>query len=74
MKDRHMITPDDLDEWLRRPQWHRFASSFSANSNKTMEVDSTVREGQVFRVTDHGEAKFIGADKAAAIATYNDAP
>jgi hypothetical protein len=72
MKGRHTITPDELDEWLRRPQWQTFASSFSSTSNKALEVDAAA-DGRVFRVMDHGETKFVGTDKAAAIAAYNAA-
>jgi hypothetical protein len=70
---RHTVTQAELDEWLRTPQWQRFASSFSAISNKGLEIDAAAPE-RVFRVLDHGETKFIGADMAAAIAAYNDAP
>ena len=38
---RHTITLADLDEWLRTPQWRRFASSFSSGSNKGLEVDAS---------------------------------
>lgn len=74
MKGRHTITQEELDEWLRRPQWQAFARSFSAVSHKTLEIDSTVSDGRVFRVTDHGETVFLGGDKATAIAAYNEAP
>ena len=70
---RHTITPDELDEWLRSPQWKNFSSSFSSTSEKRLEVDAAA-DVRVFRVTDHGETKFLGADKAAAIAAYNEAP
>lgn len=73
MKGRHTITEAELDTWLRTPQWQTFARSFSNTSLKALEIDAT-REGPVFRVTDHGDTKFIGADRAAAIAAYNDAP
>lgn len=74
MKVRHTITSDELDEWLRRPQWQAFARSFSAVSHKALEIDGAVgSSGLVFRVTDHGETKFLGTDKAAAIAAYNEA-
>lgn len=72
MKERHTITLDELDEWLRRPQWQTFASSFSCDSNKGLEVDAA-SDGPVFRVFDHGETTFIGTDKVAAIAAYNAA-
>lgn len=72
MKGRHTITLDELDEWLRRPQWQTFASSFSRDSNKGLEIDAA-SEGPVFRVFDHGETKFLGTDKAAAVAAYNAA-
>lgn len=74
MTERHMITLDELDEWLRRPQWQAFARSFSDFSHKALELDAAVSGGPVFRVTDHGETKFLGTDKAAAIAAYNEAP
>lgn len=74
MKGRHTITQNELDEWLRRPQWHTFARSFSDFSHKALEIDGAASEGPVFRVTDHGETRFVGADRVAAIAAYNDAP
>ena len=73
MKGRHTITQAELDEWLRKPQWEAFARSFSGTSHKTLEIDTT-SECRVFRVKDHGETTFIGADSAAAIAAYNEAP
>jgi hypothetical protein len=73
MKERHTITSDELDEWMWRPQWQTFASSFDAVSNKKLELDAAA-DNLVFRVTDHGETKFLGTDKAAAIVAYNDAP
>ena len=74
MSGKHTITAAELDEWMRRPQWHVFARSFSSASHKALELDSAAPSGPVFRVTDHGETKFLGTDKAAAIAAYNDAP
>lgn len=74
MKGRHTITPGELDEWLHRPQWQTFARSFSNVSQKAMEIDGAASAGLVFRVTDHGETKFLGTDRAAALAAYNDAP
>lgn len=73
MTGRHTITANDLDEWLRRPQWQAFARSCSNVSHKAMEIDAAASDGPVFRVTDHGETTFLGADKAAAIAAYNAA-
>lgn len=73
MNGRHTTTVEDLDEWLRRPRWQTFASSFSSVSDKALELDAAA-DNLVFRVTDHGETKFLGADKAAAIAAYNEAP
>lgn len=69
---RHIVTQDEFDDWLRRPQWQTFASSFSVDSNKTFEIDGAAH-GWMFRVTDHGETVFLGCDKAAAIAAYNKA-
>lgn len=66
---RHTINAVELDEWLRRPQWQMFASSAGPDTNKRFEVDT----GGVFRVTDHGETIFLGADKIAAIDAYNSA-
>ena len=74
MKGRHTITEAELDEWLRRPQWKDFARSFSSVSQKALDIDAAASNGLVFRVIDHGETKFLGTDKAAAIAAYNDAP
>ena len=73
MKGRHTIKESELDEWLRRPHWQTFARSFSSVSHKALEIDAAT-EGPIFRVTDHGDTKFVGADRAAAIAAYNDAP
>jgi len=73
MKGRHTITASELDEWLRRPQWQAFARSCSNVSNKALEVDAAASDGPVFRVVDHGETKFLGTDKAAAIDAYNAA-
>ncbi len=70
---RHTITVDELDKWLRSPQWQSFASSGGLGSHKKLEVDQTP-DGPVFRVQDHGEIKFLGADMAAAISAYNKAP
>jgi hypothetical protein len=70
---RHTITPDELDEWLRRPQWQTFARSGSAVSNKKLEIDAATNGPVVFRVTDHGETRFLGTDAAAAITAYNAA-
>ena len=69
---RHTITAEELDEWLRMPQWHTFASSGSDVSHKRLQIDAG-SDGPVFRVTDHGETKFLGTDRSAAIAAYNDA-
>lgn len=73
MKGRHTVTLDELDEWMRRPQWQTFARSFSNVSHKTMEFDGACGGPAVFRVTDHDEIKFLGADKTAAVAAYNNA-
>lgn len=70
---RHTIKQSDLDEWLRTPQWQLYASCCGRGTNKTLEVDAA-SGGPVFRVRDHGETKFLGADKAAAVAAYNEAP
>lgn len=72
MKGRHTITQNELDEWMRRPQWQTFARSFSNVSRKSLEIDGSTGPA-VFRVTDHEEIKFIGTDMTAAIAAYNDA-
>jgi hypothetical protein len=69
---RHTITSDELDKWMVMPQWVTFARSSSSVSHKVFEIDATAPD-IVFRVTDHGETKFIGTDKAAAIAAYNAA-
>lgn len=73
MTKRHTITPNELDEWLRRPQWQVFARSCSSESRKSLEVDAASPSGPVFRVVDHGETLFIGMDRVAAIDTYNAA-
>ena len=72
MKGRHMITAAELDEWMVMPQWVTFARSSSSVSHKVFEIDATAPD-IVFRVTDHGDVKFIGTDKAAALAAYNTA-
>lgn len=74
MKGRHTITQKELDEWMRRPKWIAFARSVSAVSHKALEVDGATSGDPVFRVTDHGGTTFVGTDKAAAIAAYNEAP
>lgn len=70
---KHTITERELNEWLSRPQWQTFARSAGSGSNKSLEVDAS-DIGRAFRVTDHGETIFLGADKTAAIAAYNSAP
>lgn len=70
---RHTITEEDLNEWLKTPQWQTFASSFSKGSNKVLDLDAAA-DGVVFRVTDHGNTLFIGTDKSLAIKFYNEAP
>lgn len=70
--ENHKVTERELNEWLCRPQWQLFASSCGPQSNKRLEVDIG-DAGHVFRVTDHGETIFLGADKVAAIVTYNNA-
>ncbi len=67
---RHTINEADLDEWLHRPQWQNYASSGAIKSHKRLEVD----RGEMFRVTVSGEVVFLGTDRAAAVAAYNDAP
>lgn len=73
MTRRHTITAKELDDWMRRPQWQAFARSCSDVSQKALELDAAASGGPVFRVTDHGETKFLGTDKTAAIAAYNAA-
>jgi hypothetical protein len=73
MKGRHTITVEELDEWMRRPQWQAYARSGSSVSNKALEFDAAASGGPVFRVTDHGETTFLGTDRAAAVAAYNAA-
>jgi hypothetical protein len=73
MTERHTITAEGLDEWLRRPQWQTFARSCSDVSNKALEIDAASPSGPVFRVVDHGVTLFIGMDRVAAIDTYNAA-
>lgn len=72
--DQHTVTELELNEWLRRPQWQLFASSCGPQSNKRLEIDAAENGQRVFRVKDHGETIFLGADMRAAIATYNNAP
>jgi hypothetical protein len=68
----HTITEQELDEWLREPQWHQFAASFGQDSNKRFEVDAAGGT-RVYRVTDHGETIFLGTDSTEAIRVYNGA-
>lgn len=70
---RHTITEKELNEWLCQPQWQILASSCGNDSNKQLEFDRT-EYGCVFRVSNHGETIFLGANKSAAVAAYNDAP
>lgn len=72
--EHHRITERELNEWLCRPQWQQFAASCGPGSNKRFEVDGGDTGQRVFRVTDRGETVFLGADKVAAIVTYNNAP
>lgn len=72
--NRHKIALQELDEWIRRPQWQAFASSANALSRKKLEVDGAAIGGPIFRVIDRGETIFLGADMAAAVAAYNEAP
>lgn len=68
----HTITEKELNEWLCRPQWQVFASSAGRGSAKRLEVDGAA-DNHVFRVMVRGHAVFLGADKTAAVAAYNDA-
>jgi len=70
---RHTITVDELDNWLRTPQWQPVACSFGKDSGKRLEIDAG-SDGLVFRVTDHGETRFLGTNRSAAVAAYNEAP
>lgn len=67
---RHTVTVEELETCLNAEAWHSIASSYGNGSAKSMEVDN----GGVLRVRDHGETKFLGTDKAKAVAAYNDAP
>ena len=69
----HQITELELNEWLCRPQWKIFASSGGPDRVKRLEIDSG-SDCLVFRVTSNGETAFLGTDKTAAVAAYNDAP
>lgn len=68
----HTISEKDLNEWLCRPQWQTYASSGEQGFHKRLEIDSA-DGGHVFRTTRNGETIFLGSDKAAAIAAYNEA-
>lgn len=69
----HTITESELDEWLRKPQWHIYASSgVRAGGAKRLEIDIGAN-GRAFRVTCRGDTIFLGADQAAAVAAYNTA-
>ena len=72
---RHTVTEKDLDAWLRVPRWQEFAGSFGDYSNKSFEINATNEGGGlVFRVVDHGKTVFLGDDRKAAVAAYNNAP
>ncbi len=68
---RHQITEYDLANWLHEDKWERFAGSFGAGSNKSLEADKL---HGLYRVTDQGEVKYTGPNMAAAVRIYNDAP
>lgn len=70
---KHVVTQSEIEDWLRRPQWQTCASSVSRASHKYLEIDAAAPE-RVFRVVDHDKTMFIGADIAAAVAAYNEAP
>lgn len=68
----HTINEEELSEWLLRPQWQIYASSGSRDGAKRLEIDSA-NNTHVFRVVVHGDVVFLGADKGAAVAAYNNA-
>lgn len=66
---RHTITVEELTAYLDTESWHIAASSAGNGARKMLE---TSNKG-LFRVTDHREVKYIGNDRAAAVAAYNAA-
>ena len=67
---RHTVTVKELNDWINKDGWSRFAGSFNKESNKTLEV-SILRQ---FRVTDRGVIKYFGDSDVAAIDAYNAVP
>lgn len=65
----HTIRVEELEEWLSEDAWKVYASSGGPDSNKRLEAST---QGK-FRVTDHGRVTYLGDDKVAAVAAYNDA-
>lgn len=68
--ERHTVTVKELDDWLRKEGWAQFAANYGDGSSKSFDVDPAAG---VYRVRDHGKTVFLGTDKMAAIAAYNDA-
>lgn len=66
---RHTVTEKELDDWLAEAAWRRFAGSFGDGSSKSLETDGR----GVYRVIVGRATVFLGADKSAAIAAYNEA-
>lgn len=68
---RHTITEEELDEWLQSDPWKQFAAGGGNGSHKLFHIN--VIDGRT-RVLDHDVAIYEGADRAAAIRAYNEAP
>lgn len=69
---RHVITTEEIIEWLREEEWRMAASSYSDGnrSNKRLEVSTS----RMWRVTDHGDVRYSGPSLDVAVAVYNAAP
>ena len=69
MPEPHIITADELLDWLRT-QWQTFASSSGLNSSKRLEAAFT---GE-FKVTNKGDLVYLGTSRVAAVRAYNELP
>lgn len=80
MSETHMVTEDQLDDYIEahRQEWHRFAGSHGTNTDGT-KTDKRL-EFQIgsiaplYCVRNFGEVIYIGALKETAIREYNALP
>lgn len=68
--NRHMITAQEVQDYLSKETWEQIAGSWGGGSSKTIEVNSVTRH---YRVTDHGKVTFCGPDLDCAVKSYNAA-